>query len=74
MSPVREHLFNSINLLDEEKLLALVPLVNLLVGEDVDFAIETDLTAEEKAIIAKARKEYKSENYIPLETFLKNTM
>ena len=34
--------------------------------------VETNLTAEEKAIIAKSRKEVKAEECIPLDDFLKS--
>ncbi|GHV29674.1 hypothetical protein FACS189481_2810 [Clostridia bacterium] len=55
-----------IDVIPEGKLVALLPLLSTLAG-DV-FAIETDLTAEEKKEIAECEAEYKvaPETFMPL--------
>ena len=64
---IRQELHDFIDDLPESKLKALRPLLSVLAGDTI--IIETDLTDEERALIAKGMAEYKAnpESYIPLE-------
>jgi hypothetical protein len=53
----RQELHSFIDTLPDNSISALRPLFSLL--SDEQSVIETDLTAEEKAIIAKGRKQYR---------------
>ena len=64
MTALRKEVLNYINELPDSKLEALRPILTLLVDETV--RIETDLTDEEKDIIAKGRAEYSEGNFISL--------
>jgi hypothetical protein len=67
IATVRQELHNLIDALPERNLYALKPLLSILVNDRV--VIETDLTAEEKEIIAKGREHYRKhpEDFVPLD-------
>ena len=65
MSEVRAEVLEYIDLLPDSKLEALRPILRLLTNES--FAVETDLTDEEKEIIRAGREEYKAGGYLPLK-------
>jgi hypothetical protein len=64
---VRQELHSLIDALPERNLYALKPLLSILVHDRV--IIETDLTAEEKEIIAKGREHYREhpEDFVSLD-------
>ena len=66
MTAIRQEVLNYINELPDNKLEALRPILMLLTDETI--RIETDLTDDEKDIILKGRKEYKSGNFISLDS------
>lgn len=66
MSEIRKEVQDCIDSLPDSKLAALKPILTLLVSDTI--IIETDLTDEEKAIIALGREEYKAGGFVPLET------
>ena len=68
MSELRKEIHDYISILPESKLEALKPLLSVLVNDII--VIETDLTDEEKEIIARGREEYKKGGYVPLESIL----
>ena len=67
---VREELHSLIDNLPERKLNALRPLFDVLIDDEV--IIETDLTEEEKAIIAEGDRHYREhpEDFVTLESIL----
>ena len=66
MSAIRKEVTTYIKNIPESKLKVLMPLLRSMV-EDEDFIIETDLTDEEKAIIAQGEEEYKKGGYLPFQ-------
>ena len=66
MSALRKEISNYIKNIPDYRLKVLQPLLKSL-AEEIDFIIETDLTAEEKAIIAEGEKEYKKGGYLPFD-------
>lgn len=68
MSEIRKEIHEYIDCLSENELAALKPILTLLVDEPL--IIETDLTDEEKAIIAEGMEEYKKGGFVPLETIV----
>jgi hypothetical protein len=72
VTTIRKEIVEIIGIMPEYKLYALRPLLDLLVekeDEDAHFVIETDLTDEERAIIAAGEKEWKEhpENFTSWE-------
>ena len=65
MSELRKEVLECIDRIPDSKLEALRPILHLLTGED-EFAIETDLTEEEKQIILSGREEHRAGKYVPL--------
>ena len=68
MSALKKEMQEYISVLPDNALMALKPLITLLMAEES--IAETDLTAEEKAIITRGRIEYKNNpnNFVPLES------
>jgi hypothetical protein len=70
---LKQELHAAIEAMPERNLAALRPLFTVL-ADPIDWTpiIETDLTAEEKAIIAAGRKEYQEhpETYVTLDSIL----
>jgi hypothetical protein len=64
MSPIRQEITRYIRNISDSKLEALKPLLEVLANETV--VVETDLTDEERALIAKGRAEYERGGFIPL--------
>lgn len=64
MSALRKEIQSYIDNLPDSKLEALKPLLTILVEES--FAMETDLTDEERSIIEQGREEYQRGNFVPL--------
>jgi len=63
MTAIRKEVLNYIESIDDSKLKALMPLLEVLVGDG--FVIETDLTPEEHAIMDDCAKRYKDSDYLP---------
>ncbi len=68
MSAVRQEVLNYINCLPDTKLAALVPILNELVNNTV--MVETNLTENEKNIVAKGREQYKNGGFISLDSII----
>ena len=66
MSEIRKEILGYIDILPDNKLEALKPLITLLVNDSV--VVETNLTDEERAIIARGREEHKKGGYVPLDS------
>jgi len=68
VTDVRKELHSLIDTMPERKLNALRPLFDVLVDDET--IIETDLTAEELAIIEEGDRHYKEhpEDFVPLES------
>lgn len=66
MSAIRKEIQDYIDNIPDSKLEALKPLLSVLVNDTI--TVETDLTDEEKAVIARGRDEYKQGGFIPLDT------
>lgn len=64
MTAIRKEVLNCIDNIPDNKLEALKPLLHILVNDT--FAVETDLTEEEKAIISQGRQEYETGTFINL--------
>ena len=62
MSALQREITQFIKIMPDSQLQVLKPLLEFLTGND--FVIETDLTPEERVIIAKGREEYKKGTYI----------
>jgi hypothetical protein len=69
---VRKELHEYIDALPDRNLYALKPLLSVLVNDRI--IIETDLTAEEKKIIAEGRKRRREhpEDFVTLESLRRN--
>lgn len=67
MSEIRKEVHSFIDILPDEKLAALKPILTLLVDNE-PLIIETDLTDEERAIIAQGREEYAQGGYVSLDS------
>ena len=67
MTTIRKQVMDYINHIPDAKLEALRPLLMML-SDDDDFAVQTDLTDEEKNIIQQGREEYKEGNFISLDS------
>ena len=65
MSAIKKEIQEYINVLPDNALMALKPILTLLIAEEP--IVETDLTEEEKAIILRGREEYSKGGYIPLD-------
>jgi predicted dehydrogenase len=74
MTAVRKELHDYIDALPERNLYALKPLLSVLVNDRI--IIETDLTAEEKTIIAEGRAQFRDhpEDFVPLETIRRDRL
>jgi len=70
MATVRQELHNYIDAIPERNLGLLRPLLSYFADEPL--IIETDLTDEERAVIAEGRRRYREhpEDFIPLESVL----
>ena len=66
MSALQKELTGYIRNIPNSKLIVLQPLLKSLAQDD-DFIIETDLTDEEKAIMAQGRKEREKGGYLPFD-------
>jgi len=65
VSAIKKEIQEYINVLPDNALMALKPILTLLIAEEP--IVETDLTEEEKAIILRGREEYSKGGYIPLD-------
>lgn len=65
MSELRQEIKNYVDIIPDYKLPALKQLLTLITDEPL--VIETDLTDEEKTIIAASMEEYKKGGFISLE-------
>lgn len=65
MNAIRKEMHDYIDDLPDSKLEALKPVLAMLADES--FVIETNLTEEERQIIADGEKEYKKGNFVALE-------
>jgi len=68
MSELRKEIHGYIDCLSENELEAIKPILTLLADEPL--RIETDLTEEEREIIAAGMEEYKKGGFIPLESIV----
>ena len=66
MNALRKQISSYISNIPDRKLKALKPLLKSM-AEEEDFIIETDLTEEEKAIIAEGRIEYQKGTFLPFD-------
>jgi hypothetical protein len=64
MSAIKKEIHEYVSILPDSALLALKPLLALLIAEEP--IVETDLTEEERAIIARGREECLKGGYVPL--------
>jgi len=67
MTAIRKEVLDYINDIPDNKLAALKPLL-LLLSDDNELIIETDLTDDEKTIIRKGREEYKKGGFVALDS------
>ena len=68
MSALQKEVTRYIQNIPADKLKALIPLLRALV-QDEDFIVETDLTAEEIAIIEQGERDYKNGvAFVPLSS------
>ena len=65
MSELRQEIKDYVDIISDSKLPALKQLLTLITDEPL--IIETDLTDEEKAIIAQGMEEYKQGGFISLD-------
>ena len=66
MTALRKEIYSYIDGINENKLKALKPLLKSIFDDDaVEYVIETDLTDEELAIIAKGEEKYANGEYVP---------
>lgn len=65
MSAIRKEIQDYIDSIPDSKLEAIKPMLSVLANDTI--ILETDLTDEEKAIIARGREEYKQGGFVPLE-------
>ena len=65
MSELREEIKNYVDIIPDSKLSALRQLLVLITDEPLVY--ETDLTDEEREIIAQGMEEYKNGGFIPLD-------
>jgi len=70
MSELRDELHRYIDTVPDKKLVALKPLLTLLSNEDDELIIETDLTDEERKIVARGWEDYKAGRFVSLESIL----
>lgn len=68
MSAIRQEVLNCIDNIPDSKLEALKPILTILVNDTIN--IETDLTDDEKKIIAEGREDYKQGNFINLNSII----
>lgn len=68
MTAIRQEVLNCIDNIPDSKLEALKPILMVLVNDTI--SIETDLTDDEKNIIAKGREEYKQGNFVNLNSIM----
>ena len=64
VSEIRKEVLDCIAELSDGKLVALMPILQLLIDDMV--VLETNLTDEEKDIIRSGREEYRRGSYVPL--------
>lgn len=62
MTAIRQEVLNYIDNIPDSKLEALKPILVVLVNDTL--TVETDLTEEEKEIIANGRKEYQNGTFV----------
>ena len=65
MTAIRKEIMGYIADIPDSKLEALRPLLTLLIDDAI--VVETNLTADEKAIIRKGREEYQQGGFVPLD-------
>ncbi len=65
MTAIRKEIMGYIADIPDSKLEALRPLLTLLIDDAI--IVETNLTADEKAIIRKGREEYQQGGFVPLD-------
>ena len=70
MSELRKELHRCLDTISDKGLVALKPLLTLLSHDDDELVIETDLTDEEREIVARGWEEYSQGGYIPLEDII----
>jgi hypothetical protein len=65
---IRQELHTYLDEIPDRNLYVLKPILSLLAGPD--YILETDLTEEERAIIAEGDREFEEhpENFVPLES------
>jgi hypothetical protein len=70
MSAIRQEVLDYIDNISDSKLEALKPILSILADDVV--VLETDLTDEERAIIARGREEYAAnpDSFVPLRSLL----
>lgn len=68
MTAIRQEILNCIDNIPDSKLEALKPILTILVNDTIN--IETDLTDDEKSIIAAGREEYKQGNFVNLDSIM----
>ncbi|MDR2471119.1 MAG: hypothetical protein LBD09_03290 [Treponema sp.] len=68
MNTIRQELHTYIDVIPDRNLYALKPILSLLAGPA--YILETNLTEEERAIIAEGDREFEEhpENFVPLES------
>ncbi len=65
MTALREEIQTYIDCIPDSKLQALRPLLSVLADDTL--VVETDLTGEEKKIVAQGRKEYERGGFVSLD-------
>lgn len=68
MTAIRREILNCIDNLPDSKLEALKPILTILVNDTIN--IETDLTDDEKQIIAEGREEYKKGDFVDINKII----
>jgi len=64
MTAIRKEVMNYIDDIPDSKLAALMPILTLLTDDAI--VVETNLTDEEKSIVAEGREEYRKGGFVPL--------
>lgn len=66
MNAIRKEILEYIENISDSKLEALKPVLAILADESI--IVDTDLTEEEKAMIAQGREDYKKGDFISLDS------
>jgi hypothetical protein len=71
MTAIKQEILDYIEIIPDSKLEALKPILSILADDTI--ILETDLTDEERAIIARGREEYESnpDSFVSLESILR---